>query len=191
MKLFVDRLSSAPVKYRFTGSEAWWLERAGEFGEVARPTGPFRFELTANTLAANLYLEGLVEGEFEVECSRCVARYRHALCEGFRLVLEPVGERVPEDPESVEALRRDGLCLSDDLELGWYRGAEIDMESYFAEVVALAVPVQPLCQKECAGLCRECGANRNEADCGCTVTKPNSPFAVLASLRVGKSGGKL
>ncbi len=66
MKLFVERLSPAPVKHSFTGSEAWWLERAGEFGEVAQPTGPFRFELMANTLAANLYLEGLVEGEFEV-----------------------------------------------------------------------------------------------------------------------------
>ncbi len=137
-----------------------------------------------------MHLEGSVEAELEVECSRCVARYGQAIREPFRLVLEPVADRVPPDPEGADALARDGVWLGDDLESGWYRGSEIDMESYLAEVVAMAMPVQPLCRDECAGLCQKCGANRNESDCGCSEIKPNSPFAVLASLRTGQSGGK-
>ena len=190
MKLLVDRLTPVPAKHRFDGSQSWWAKRAGDSGEIAEPVAPIQFEVAANWMAEDVYLEGWAEGEFEMECSRCVARYRHALRETFRLVLEPAGERVPPDPEGAEALKRDGVCLGDDLELGWYRGAEIDIEPYLAEVVALAMPVQPLCRDDCAGLCPECGANRNEAACGCSETKPNSPFAVLASLRTEQSGGK-
>ena len=190
MKLFVDRLTPVPSKHIFSGSEDWWKLHAGEFGEIAEASGSFRFELTAHTLREDVYFEGSAEGEFEVECSRCVARYRHALREAFRLVLEPAADQGEFDPEGVEALDRDGLCLSDDLERGWYRGSSIDIEAYLAEVVALAMPVQPVCRAECAGLCPECGANRNEADCGCSEKKPNSPFAVLAALRNGSSGGK-
>ena len=190
MKLLVDRLTSVPSKHCFEGSQTWWAGHASETGEIAEPLGPIQFEIMANTIGENVYLEGSSEVDLEVECSRCVARYRHALRETFRLVLEPVGEREPPDPEGAEALKRDGLCLSDDLELGWYRGAEIDMEPFLAEVVALAMPVQPLCRDDCAGLCPECGANRNEAACGCSELKPNSPFAVLASLRAEQSGGK-
>jgi uncharacterized protein len=151
----------------------------------------FQFELSVHTMQSDLHFTGSVSGKMELECSRCAARYRHALQEAFRLVLEPAGERVPADPEGAAALTRDGVYLSDDLELGWYRGKEIVIDSYLAEVAALAIPVQPLCRDECVGLCPECGANRNEADCGCPETKPISPFAVLASLRVGQSGGKL
>ena len=191
MKLFVDRLTRVPEKHSFSNPETWWGQHRGLGRATVQPSSPFRFDLMARTTGEDLLLEGSAEADFEMECSRCVARYRHDLREAFRLVLEPAGERVPADPEGASALRRDGITLSDELELGWYRGAEINLDSYLAEVVALAMPVQPLCRNDCAGLCPECGANRNEADCGCSNAKPNSPFAVLASLRIGQSGGKL
>ena len=190
MKLLVDRLTAAPSNYHFEGSEAWLRQVSGK----SRPDGEwdnaFQFELTVRATGLDLHLAGSLDGERQAECSRCAARYRQRLHEEFRLVLEPAGERNPADPEGAAALTRDGVYLSDDLELGWYRGKEIVIDSYLAEVVALAIPVQPLCRDECAGLCPECGANRNEADCGCSETKPISPFAVLASLRIGQSGGK-
>jgi uncharacterized protein len=190
MKLFVDRLTLVPAKHDFSGSSAWWHQQSASQGEIARPAGPICFEVIATVAGEHLHLEGLAEAPFEVECSRCAARYRHALREEFRLVLEPAGERSPPDPEGADALGHSGIWLGDDLESGWYRGAEIDIEAYLAEVVALAMPIQPLCRDECAGLCLECGANRNEADCGCSESKPNSPFAVLATLRIGQSEGK-
>jgi uncharacterized protein len=191
MKLLVDRLTPVPQQHDFSGSEAWWSERAPRGHEVWQLSSPCQFDLMANSMGENVILEGSAAVEFQMECSRCAARYRHALREPFRLVLEPVGERVPSDPEAVEALSRDGLCLSDELELGWYRGAEIEIESYLAEVLSLALPAQPVCRDDCAGLCPECGANRNEAECGCSETKPNSPFAALASLQLGQPEGKV
>jgi uncharacterized protein len=50
-------------------------------------------------------------------------------------------------------------------------------------MLALAVPVQPLCREDCLGLCPRCGIDRNVERCSCTEARPASPFAVLATLR--------
>lgn len=129
-----------------------------------------------------------MSGAIDVECSRCLERYRHALRDDYRLVLEPARDRLPPDPESAEALRRYGLCLGEDLETGWYRGKELVLDAFLAEVVALSLPVQPVCREDCAGLCPHCGIDRSLESCSCTDSKPDSPFAVLAALR-GESEG--
>jgi uncharacterized metal-binding protein YceD (DUF177 family) len=157
MKLSVERLTPAPAKHSFAGSRNWWSKHAGSAGEIAEPVGDMRFELVGYVVGENVQLDGSADVELELECSRCAARYRQALHEEFRLVLEPAGEREPADPEGADALTRDGIYLGDDLGLGWYRGREIVIESYLAEVVALALPVQPVCRDDCAGLCPECG----------------------------------
>ena len=97
------------------------------------------------------------------------------------------GDRVPADPEGAAALTRDGVCLGEDLESGWYRGRQIDLGSTMFEVVALGLPVKPLCREECRGLCLSCGADRNTEDCSCRETRPQSPFSVLEKLRTGGS----
>ena len=61
-------------------------------------------------------------------------------------MLEPAGARVPGDPEAAQALARDGLCLGDELETGWYRGSEVQLDSVCLELItpgaagAAAVP---------------------------------------------------
>jgi uncharacterized protein len=90
---------------------------------------------------------------------------------------------VPADPEAAEALHKEGLCLGDEPEVGWYQGGEVHLDSLCLEVISLALPVQPLCREECPGLCSRCGAELAEGPCGCDEARPNSPFAVLAALR--------
>lgn len=184
MKLQVDRLDETPVALEFEASPAWWQEQVVESRELAYDVAePFRFEMQAYQVGEDVFLAGKFEGAIEVECSRCLRRYRHALSERFRLVLEPARERQPSDPEGALALERDGMCLGDDLELGWYRGQEIDLDAFFTELISLALPLQPLCDESCRGLCPRCGADRNREECGCEEVKPPSPFAVLAALR--------
>lgn len=189
MKLLVDRLESKPTEYAFETTAQWWTEQAIEGRELDyQVETPFRFELKAYRTGEDLVLGGGFEGAIRVECGRCLRRYRHALSESFRLVLEPAGEREPPDPEGAKALHRDGMCLGDDLEIGWYRGPEIDLDAFFTELISLALPLQPLCSEECKGLCVRCGVDRNREDCGCEQElKPPSPFAVLARLRDGST----
>jgi uncharacterized protein len=184
MKLNVDGLGQTPTSQQYEVGAAWWRARApAETGLPEAPDGPLRLEVRAHKQGQDVLLEGVLEGAFQLECSRCLARYRQPLRESFRLVLEPAGDRVPGDPEAAEALARDGLCLSDELETGWYREGEIQLDSVCLELTLLALPLQPLCREDCAGLCPRCGADRNTTTCGCADVRPDSPFAALASLR--------
>jgi uncharacterized protein len=85
------------------------------------------------------------------------------------------------------------MCLGDDLEFGWYRGQEINLDAFFTELISLALPLQPLCDGGCKGICPRCGVDRNRVDCDCEEElRPPSPFAALAALQVGgeETGGK-
>ena len=190
MKLHVDRLTETPVEHVFSLTPAWWREVSGA-GEDPRErlAGDLQVTLRAHRMGSDLFLDGEIQGELDLECGRCLARYRQPIRERFRLLLEPAGDRVPADPEGAAALARDGLCLSDELEAGWFRGSEIDLGGFFQEGIALLFPVQPLCREGCQGLCPSCGADRNMEACGCGEASPSSPFAALRGLRNQMTGG--
>ena len=191
MKLLVDRIVEEPSEHTFEPEPAWWEEACTAISELAgADRKSFSLAFRAHRMAENLYLEGGIAGRVELECARCLTRYVHALGEDFRLVLEPAGDRVPAEPEAAEALARDGLALGDALEAGCFKGPEIELGAYLREVVALGLPVKPLCREDCRGLCPRCGRDRNRETCGCEETRPESPFAVLAALRDGPSEGE-
>jgi len=191
MKLLLDRLTGSPTSYRFQTAPGWWrASLPARHGLPAEASVPFRVELLAHRMGEDVYLEGSIAGELEFEFSRCLARYRHASHEPFRLVLEPAGSRVPADPESAEALARDGMCLGEASETGWFRGEEIDLGAFVLEAISLSLPVKPLCRADCPGLCPRCGAELARGACRCAEQKPESPFAVLGTLRLGSSGGR-
>ncbi len=189
MKIPVDRLTATPTSFAFQADTAWWranlLPGRGLPHEVAEP---FRFEVRAHRVNADVFVEGSVGGSLELECSRCLKRYRHGLREPYRVVLEPAGDRRPADPVGAEALARDGMCLGDELETGMYLGNEIDLRAFAVELVALALPVKPLCREDCAGLCPQCGVDRAVTRCDCREAQTDSPFAALAALRDGSTG---
>jgi uncharacterized protein len=191
MKIKPDRLTATPTPFEFEGDSAWWRASLPAHRDLPSELDePFRVLLQSHQIGEDIFVEGRVEGALEVECSRCLARYRHTLREPFRVVLEPAGQRQPTDPEAVEALARDGVCLGDDLETGWFRGTEIDLGAISMEAVVLALPVKPLCRDDCAGLCPVCGADRNTNSCGCEEIRTDSPFAALQALRDGRTGGQ-
>ncbi len=187
MKLLVDRLTNSPTASAFDGDLAWWSQAGLARDELEQALlEPVRFELEAYRMGENLYIEGTARTTLELGCSRCLARYRHPLRESFRVVLEPAEGRVPAEPDGAGALARHGMCVGDELEAGWYRGNQIDLSAYFQEVVALALPSQPLCREECRGLCPRCGVDRNTDSCTCEQAALGSPFAALRARRLGQ-----
>jgi uncharacterized protein len=183
MKLFVDRIEGTPKHVRFEASADWWSDRVANEAAAFDMVGPPVFELDVHSMGRDLLVSGHFEAEVEATCSRCLERYRQPLRDDYRLVLEPAeGVEMP-DPESVEALARDGVCLGEELEVGWYQGKELHLDRFFDEVITLALPLVPLCREDCPGLCPVCGANRSTETCDCNPTLPESPFAALAALR--------
>ncbi len=188
-KLPIERLDETPKAFHFVATREWWQsrERSAEHdrGDVG---GPFELDLEARRIGDRILLEGRLAGRLSLECSRCAKRYCHALRDEFRLVLEPEEGREPADPEGVRGLAECGVCLGEDLESGWFRGPLIRLDDFFGEVIALSMPLQPLCSEDCAGICSHCGADLAVLRCDCIDERIDSPFAALAKLKGASSG---
>jgi uncharacterized protein len=98
-------------------------------------------------------------------------------------MLEPEQGREPTDPEGERGLAESGVCLGEDLEAGWFRGPVIRLDDFFGEVIALTMPLQPLCNEDCRGICSHCGVDLAVTQCDCVDEQIDSPFAVLAKLK--------
>jgi uncharacterized protein len=58
----------------------------------------------------------------------------------------------------------------------------IDLGALVRDAVVLELPMAPLCRPDCLGLCPQCGADRNEGDCGCSAPR-DARWANLDVLR--------
>jgi uncharacterized protein len=63
------------------------------------------------------------------------------------------------------------------------RGSEIDLTELVRDAVVLELPVAPLCDDDCAGLCPTCGVDRNETPCDCATEETDPRWAALSDLR--------
>jgi uncharacterized protein len=70
----------------------------------------------------------------------------------------------------------------DDLTTAFYREGLLDVIEMLREQFQLALPMKPLCAESCRGLCPECGANLNRAECGCRPTWVDPRLAPLKEL---------
>ncbi|HQU36706.1 MAG TPA: DUF177 domain-containing protein, partial [Anaerolineales bacterium] len=59
---------------------------------------------------------------------------------------------------------------------------QIDLAPMLREYALLEVPINPLHDEECKGLCIECGQDLNLKDCGHSQGNEDSPFSVLKKL---------
>jgi uncharacterized protein len=139
--------------------------------------GVAELELTAD--GTSVLAQGSVTGQVTVACSRCVGPAAILIDERVHVsfVLEndlPAG--ADEDAE-------DGVELGqDELDVFAYDGETINLEPLLREQFVLAVPYAPLCREDCAGLCAQCGADRNVTSCNCE--KPIDPrFGPLTGLK--------
>ncbi|MGH7335448.1 MAG: YceD family protein [Candidatus Rokuibacteriota bacterium] len=69
----------------------------------------------------------------------------------------------------------DSLELSpDDFETDFYADDQLDLGAVVEAETTLALPMKPLCQPDCRGLCPVCGGNRNLITCACPE-RPSDP----------------
>lgn len=122
----------------------------------------------------DILVRGRLDGHLELACSRCLEAFAAPAATDFDLLLVPGPPAV--SPEEEE------LSLTD-LDLDYYTGEVVDLESLLREQIILLAPLKPLCDEACKGLCYQCGANLNRETCHCRTEIVNSPFAHLAKLK--------
>jgi len=119
---------------------------------------PVRYELTVRKIDDTVSIEGPVALEAILSCSRCLDEFRLPLSLNMAIKLTPKSEL----PCSSEM-----ELHSEDLDVYYYEGDEIDIDPFVYEEVMLNIPVRPLCKEECKGICGNCGKNRNTEPCNC------------------------
>jgi len=60
----------------------------------------------------------------------------------------------------------------------------IDLSIVFADIIALAQPIKPLCSSNCKGICIICGKNKNEKQCSCTINHNPNVWDDLKKLNI-------
>jgi uncharacterized protein len=124
--------------------------------------------------AQDILVRGNLSGQLELACGRCLEPFAAPVAIEFDLLLVP-------GPASVAAKEE---LSPDDLDLDYYTGEIVDLESILREQVILMLPLKPLCDEVCKGLCPHCGENLNQETCSCLTDNVDSPFARLAKLKI-------
>jgi uncharacterized protein len=123
----------------------------------------------------DILVRGSLSGQMELACSRCLESFAAPAAIEFDLLLVP-------GPPTAGAADEE-LSLTD-LDRDYYTGEIVDLERLVREQIILMMPLKPLCDETCKGLCLHCGANLNRETCVCKTDAVNSPFAQLAKLKI-------
>jgi uncharacterized protein len=115
---------------------------------------------------------GKITSELDLQCSRCLKGFRRPLDIPVTVVYHPVEEIAEERHE----------LRNDEMDMGFYRGEEIDLEELVREQVLLNMQMKPLCNENCKGICPNCGADLNAGACGCETQKIDPRLKVLKRL---------
>jgi uncharacterized protein len=62
-------------------------------------------------------------------------------------------------------------------------GTEIHLEPMLRDALTLSLPLNPLCKRDCKGLCSGCGVDLNVAACICVENDVDPRWAPLEALR--------
>lgn len=172
MEIRLDQIGDEPYRWRESRSvPAESLERPQLLelggieweGQVARTSSGF-------LLTAELsYSQAL-------ECPRCLGRSPSEVKTSFQLLLQP---------KSTEPVVGELELEASDLEVLFVEGELLDTEPILTEQIQLNIPMRQLCRQDCAGLCPQCGVDRNTDSCDCDREVVDPRWEALAGLRDG------
>ncbi len=161
------------------------LGRPGEYRDVTVTAvlpgvGTSLAHVDERPVTAELRLESVIEGVLASGRVRCSARVECARC------LRPLETAI--DVSVTELFVAPGHEAEADEDAYRVSGSAVDLEPLVRDAVGLALPLNPLCDAACAGLCARCGADLNAGPCGCADDDIDPRWAPLADLGARLAG---
>ncbi|WAU86556.1 DUF177 domain-containing protein [Streptomyces sp. Qhu-G9] len=123
-------------------------------GVIGVPEGaPLKLELRLESVMEGVLVTGTARALAKGECVRCLEPIEQQLETDFQEMFSyPDADdrgRVKAEPADDAEEDEDTLFIEDGL---------FDLEPVLRDAVVLALPMQPVCQDDCPGLCSQCGA---------------------------------
>lgn len=150
----------------------------GAGDEEYRVTAPVVLKMTIHKDQGRYRLVGSVRSALELDCSRCLDAFALPVEQTFDLRYLPASTGVTATDEHEEEIE----VSDDDVSITFYRDEHIDLIELLREQFYLALPMKPLCKRDCQGICPQCGANRNHTTCDCNPQWEDPRMAGLRTL---------
>jgi DUF177 domain-containing protein len=132
------------------------IDAPGDLGlkeVVGVPEGaPMELELRLESVMEGALVTGTARARAEGECVRCL--------EPLELDVEAEFQELfayPDADDRGRVITEPGDDAEDDEDRYFLEDGLFDLEPLLRDAVVLALPMQPVCQEDCPGLCSECG----------------------------------
>jgi uncharacterized protein len=147
----------------------------GEVVEGPRLASAIEGTLFLQRTRKGIEVKGDIRAAVVLACARCVQEFTLPIAsefeESFLLLKYAPAE---EDTELAD----------DDMDVSFLPEEGIDLRDIVAEQIWLSMPIKPLCDEQCKGLCTVCGGELNRGECGCDRQYQDPRFAALKTLRL-------
>jgi uncharacterized protein len=153
MQINVSQLLQEPIGTSKDYKVKEVVDITGE-GKGTMVEGSCRLMRTQRSILARCSLST----DVNLVCSRCLSQFTHHLNLDFEEEYLPTvdvvsGISLP-PPEEASTFTIDKYHI-------------LDLTEAVRQYSLLAVPMKPLCDTECAGICQNCGKNLNQGSCDC------------------------
>jgi uncharacterized protein len=141
LKVSVAEVLGRPGEYRD-------VDVTGHLGEARTELAtlvdhPIEARLRLESVVEGILVTGSVEGDAVLTCARCLKEIRsRASVEVTELFARP-GTDVEEEAYPIE-------------------GVEIDLSPMLRDALVLSLPLNPVCETACAGICPQCGKDLSD-----------------------------
>ena len=164
LSLSVADLLGRPGEYRdFTISSAVTGVSNPLAGVATRPvTG----DLRAESVVEGILVTGTLAADIDYRCARCLEAFSLPLSQEVCELFLAEGQQAPAEEDVYRVA-----------------GKEVHLEPMVRDALTLALPLSPVCSRDCAGLCAGCGRNLNRDACTCSDEDIDPRWAELAVLR--------
>ena len=109
-------------------------------------------------------LVGSLKYKFSDECARCLKEFDNIVETNFNAIIV---QKEDTESDEIQLVTTDG---------------NIKMDETIKQLIHLSMPMKSLCDKDCKGICPNCGANLNMENCQCENNTIDPRFSKLKDL---------
>jgi uncharacterized protein len=146
---------------------------------AAVPAGAeLRLEIQLEGVTEGVLVTATVTGPLAGECARCLEPFSSEFKVRFQeLFVLAAGAERADEAEADDSYVLDGSGL-------------LDLEPAVRDAIVLELPLSPLCEDGCQGLCVECGVRLADAEPGHGHEQRGTQWAALENFRADLPGGE-
>jgi uncharacterized protein len=151
-------------KVSFSGK----MEPIEFYGDKISFSSNLKVEVEIKRIGKGLEVRGSSEGKVNLMCSRCLKKFPYLL--NFSI-------------DEIFIEKRMEKLIPKDSDFFLIEKESIDLYPMLRQLIIVNLPIKPLCQVDCKGICPKCGADLNKGKCNCIENEIDVRWEPLKKLK--------